>query len=71
MARRLTVKDIMKLPQRDRMQYLEELYFDKQCPREDRIKAAKEIARRNGASEEYALERIQEQFKKEEEASAT
>ena len=66
MARRLTVKEIMKLPQRDRMQYLEELYFDKACPREDRIKAAKEIARRNGASEQYALERIEEQFKKEE-----
>ena len=49
------------------MQYLEELYFDRECPREDRIKAAKEISRRNGASEEYALARINAQFKKEEE----
>lgn len=67
MMRRLTVKEIMKLPQRNRMQYLEELYFDKQCPKEERIKAAKEIARRNGASEEYAIIRIEAQFKKEEE----
>ena len=66
MARRLTVKEIMKIPQRERMQYLEELYFDRECPREERVKAAKEIARRNGASEEYALARIEAQFKKEE-----